>query len=163
MITKRTDSQGADYKNTRLQLLSNCLEEMQVIGIYQLNDHKGNLTVVWENKIDNYSMTKVEEFWNAFSEYNVEHVIVSTKQIYNDLYNELTSKYLGSCDRQLETNIIQVDCSSGLFDYDKYHFYGVDIQDMKLSKIVKKFSNNFYCEWQDYNTQLISIDYDNIK
>ena len=81
---------------------------------------------------------------------------------YDDLYNELTSKYLGSCDRNMNTNIIEVDVSSGLFDYDKYHFYGVDITEMKLSKIVKKYSSNFYCEWKNCNTQIISIDFNNI-
>jgi hypothetical protein len=162
MKTKRTDGQGVDYKNTRLTLLANCLETMQVVGIYQLNDHKGDLTVVWENKIDDYSKEKVKDFWYAFSEYNIEHKIVTTQNIYDDLYNELTSKYLGSCDRNMNTNIIEVDVSSGLFDYDKYHFYGVDITEMKLSKIVKKYSSNFYCEWKNCNTQIISIDFNNI-
>jgi len=163
MILKRTDGQGVDHKNTRLQLLSNCLDYMQVNGIYQLNDHKGDLTVIWENSIDSYGAKKVDEFWSAFSEYNIEHKVVSTKEIYNDLYSELTGKYFGSCDMESFTDIINVDCSAGLFDYDKYHFYGVDISEMELSKIVKKFSKNFYCEWKGYNTQIISIDYDNIK
>lgn len=163
MITKRTDSQGVDYKNSRLQLLSNCLEYMQVSGIYQLNDHKGCLTVIWENETNKYSLQKVEEFWNSFSESNIEHEIKSTKQIYNDLYNYLTSKFKGCCDRERITDIIEVDVCSKLFDYNKYHFYNIDISEMKLSKIVKKFSNNFYCEWKDSYTQIISIDYDNIK
>lgn len=163
MITKRTDSQGEDFKNTRLELLSKSLELMRVTGIYQLNDHKGDLTVVWENDINQYGIEKVESFWASFSEFNIEHTIKTTKEIYNDLYHKLTTKYPGCCDRELNTNVIEVDCSSGLFDYDKYHFYGMDIKEMKLSKIVKKFSNNFYCEWKDCNTQIISIDYDNIK
>jgi hypothetical protein len=94
---------------------------------------------VWENKIDDYIKEKVKDFWYAFSEYNIEHEIVTTNQINNDLYNELSSKYLGCCDRNVKTNIIEVDCSASLFDYDKYHFYNIDIKDMKLSKIVKRF------------------------
>lgn len=164
MITKRTDGSGASHNDLRLKLLSKCLDYVQVKGIYQLNDHKGILTVVWENKfLNKHDCEKVKLFWEAFCEYEIEHTVITTEGIYNDLYNELSSKYEGCCDRDLETNKIEVDCSSGLFDYDKYTFDSIDIKDMELSKIVKKFSDNFYCEWKDYNTQIISIDYDNIK
>ncbi|CAB4203999.1 hypothetical protein UFOVP1393_15 [uncultured Caudovirales phage] len=156
MITKRTDSQGADYKNTRLQLLSNCLEQMQVIGIYQLNDHKGNLTVVWENKIDNYSMTKVEEFWNAFSEYNVEHVIRNTNQIFNDLYLYLKSKYNDNI--SISNDEIYVSHRTNLFDSMQQEFYGRLMEDEKLYKLAKKYSDNFYCEWHDnFNLKICKI------
>ena len=57
-----------------------------------------------------------------------------------------------------ENGFIVVNQFDNLFSYDKYEFYNVDIDSFKLSKIVKSYSEDFYCEWVDCFSQTISIN-----
>lgn len=156
MITKRTDSNGANLKDSRLKLLKKCLEHVDVNGIYQLNDHKGILTVVWEDKPTKNNISKVQSFWTAFCEDEIQNETKTTKQIYHDLYWYLKNKYPKSV--ELIDDEIHVDMSANLFNYVAQEFSDRQMEDEKLYKIVKKYSDNFYCEWQDSYSQVIQIN-----
>jgi len=54
--------------------------------------------------------------------------------------------------------VIIVDCSTGLFDYDKYHFYNKTIKSMPITKYIKQFSNKFYAEFYTTSSMQISIN-----
>lgn len=54
--------------------------------------------------------------------------------------------------------VIIVHCSTGLFDYDKYHFYNKTIKSMPITKYIKQFSNKFYAEFYSTTSMQISIN-----
>jgi hypothetical protein len=56
-----------------------------------------------------------------------------------------------------DDNEIEVEETDELFNYDSTEFFNVDIDSFKLSKIVKSYSDFFYCQWKDCFTQKISI------
>ena len=153
MIIKRTDSCGSDFNDSRLKLLKKCLTNVQVTGIYQLNDHKGNLTVVWEDEPSKENKNKVQSFWSAFCEDEIEHEVVTIERIYIDLFHYLNTKY-PKCIEMIDEQIHVSHCTN-LFDSMAQEFYGRQMEDEKLYKLVKKYSNNFYCEWYDNFSQVI--------
>ena len=153
MITKRTDSGGVNFKDNRLKLLQKCVESVNVTGIYQLNDHKGFLTVVWEGNPTKENKYKIQAFWSAFCEDQIEHEILTIETIYRDLFQYLNTKY-PKCVEMIDGQI-HVSHRTNLFDSMAQEFYGKVMEDEKLYKLVKKYSNNFYCEWYDDFTQVI--------
>ncbi len=75
---------------------------------------------------------------------------------YLELFNHLLALYPNNVEMVNEQIIVhQID---NLFNYDETEFYNVDIESFKLSKIVKSFSELFYCEWATYNSQIVSIN-----
>jgi len=76
-------------------------------------------------------------------------------------YLELFNYLLGLYPKNVVMNkdgLILVNAIDDLFSYDATEFYGVNIDSFKLSKIVKSYSELFYCEWNDCFSQIISID-----
>ena len=76
---------------------------------------------------------------------------------YLQLFNHLFSLYPNNV-KMDENGFIVVNQFDNLFSYDEYEFYNVDIDSFKLSKIVKSYSEDFYCEWVDCFSQSISIN-----
>ena len=76
---------------------------------------------------------------------------------YEKLYNHLKLLYPTKVSLDKDGFII-VDQHEDLFNYDATEFYGVDIDSFKLSKIAKRFSDDFYCEWNTKESQIISIN-----
>jgi len=76
-------------------------------------------------------------------------------------YLELFNYLLGLYPKNVVMNkdgLILVNAIDDLFSYDATEFYSVNIDSFKLSQIVKSYSQDFYCEWNDCFSQIISID-----
>jgi|Laugrespbdmm15sd_2_1035082.scaffolds.fasta_scaffold02326_3 hypothetical protein len=76
---------------------------------------------------------------------------------YQRLYNHLFVLYPKNVSLD-EDGVIIVTEKGNLFNYDDTEFYGIDIESFELSKIVKRFSDDFYCEWETTYSQRISIN-----
>lgn len=76
---------------------------------------------------------------------------------YQKLYNHLKLLYPTKVSLDKDGFII-VYQHEDLFNYDATEFYGVDIDSFKLSKIAKRFSDDFYCQWETAYSQIISIN-----
>ena len=77
----RTDGGGENLQNERLKVVRKMLFLMDVTGVYMLHDHKGILTVIWETEPDKFKKEKVKEAWLFFEEDQVEHKLITTKDI----------------------------------------------------------------------------------
>jgi hypothetical protein len=73
----RTDGGGESHTDERLRTLRKMLLNFEIDNIYLLHDHKGLLTVVWENVPNNKSKHKVEQAWEYFHEYEIEHKLIT--------------------------------------------------------------------------------------
>ena len=77
----RTDGGGESFTDERLRTLRKMLLNLKINNIYLLHDHKGLLTVIWDSIPNNYDKTKVTDAWEFFHEYEIEHKIVSFKDL----------------------------------------------------------------------------------
>jgi predicted Mrr-cat superfamily restriction endonuclease len=77
----RTDSGGENFTNERLQMIRKMLGYFEIKNIYLLHDHKGILTVTWEEEPTQNEKLKVEQAWQFFNEFNIEHRIIIFKQL----------------------------------------------------------------------------------
>jgi hypothetical protein len=73
----RTDGGGESHTNERLRTLRKMLLNFEIKNIYLLHDHKGLLTVIWENKPDEKTKQKVADAWEYFHEYEIEHKLLT--------------------------------------------------------------------------------------
>lgn len=154
----RTDGGGSSKNDKRLLILKDVIEFFNIKGVEELHDHKGNLKVTWAVKPSGGDKEIIKDFWNAFNEYEIEHVLIrqsSIEEIYNNLYTDLL-KYYGESGIKLKDGTIYVDCSTSLFNWMSYEFYGIQLDEMPISNIVKIFSDQFYCEFENTTTVIIS-------
>jgi hypothetical protein len=77
----RTDGGGESFTNERLRTLRKMLLHFELKNIYLLHDHKGLLTVVWDSIPNEHDKTKVKEAWEFLNEYEIEHKIVTFKNL----------------------------------------------------------------------------------
>jgi len=77
----RTDGGGESFTNERLRTLRKMLIQVDINNIYLLHDHKGILTVVWDSSPNDYEKVKVKEAWSFLNEYEIEHQIVTFKNL----------------------------------------------------------------------------------
>ena len=64
---------------------------------------------------------------------------------YEKLYNHLMLLYPTKVSLDKD-GVIIVEQHQDLFDYDATDFYGIDIDSFKLTKIAKRFKDDFYYE-----------------
>jgi hypothetical protein len=64
---------------------------------------------------------------------------------YEKLYNHLMLLYPTKVSLDKD-GVIIVEQHQDLFDYDATEFYGIDIDSFKLTKIAKRFKDDFYYE-----------------
>ncbi len=76
---------------------------------------------------------------------------------YFDLFMYLLELYPNNVSVNDDSQIL-VEETDNLFSYGDTEFYGVDIDSFKLSQIVKSYSQDFYCEWNNCFSQIISIN-----
>jgi hypothetical protein len=77
----RTDGAGENYADERLRTLRKMLTYHELKHIYMLHDHKGTLTVVWEKEPTKEEKETVSDGWSFFCEYEVEHKLITFKQL----------------------------------------------------------------------------------
>lgn len=153
----RTDSSGIEHDNKRLLILKSIIDYFDITSISKIHDHKGNLEVTWINEPKDFQKEIINEFWEAFGESEIEHIIKydKLKQDYIVLYEYLI-EFFGGESVKLINEIIKVDCSTGLFNYHNYEFYSRDVEKMPISIISKSINEDFYCEFENTTTVIIS-------
>jgi hypothetical protein len=77
----RTDGGGESFTDERLRTLRKMLIQVDINNIYLLHDHKGILTVIWDSIPNDYDKTKVTDAWEFLNEYEIEHKIVTFKDL----------------------------------------------------------------------------------
>lgn len=77
MITIRTDGSGSCYNNERLIRVSEILDSIPFnTPILKITDHKGKLSVLWDETPENEETDIVKGVWFLFNEYEIEHKTV---------------------------------------------------------------------------------------
>ena len=77
MKTLRTDGGGENFADERLKIVRSTLIYLGINKIYLLHDHKGLLTVVWEEFPTIFEKQKVLEIWETLAEYEIEHKLIT--------------------------------------------------------------------------------------
>jgi hypothetical protein len=73
----RTDGGGGNHADERLKLVRSFLNYYSINKIYLLHDHKGLLTVIWEESPTEFEKTKVSDIWEIMGECYIEHKLVN--------------------------------------------------------------------------------------
>jgi len=80
MIILRTDGGGVNFADERLKLLREMVN-FHKFKVFKLHDHKGLLTVTWEEEPEDYEKKMIEHAWEFLSEEHVSHEVIYYKSI----------------------------------------------------------------------------------
>ena len=82
MKTLRTDGGGENFADARLSILRKLLIYWEIKKIDKLHDHKGILTVYWNEMPNEFEQNKVKSIWaDTFYEYEIYHKLVTYQKI----------------------------------------------------------------------------------
>jgi hypothetical protein len=82
MKIKRTDGGGEFFTDERLKSVKGTLNFLKLTDkIYELHDHKGNLNVYWKVFPTESEMETVENVWESYHEYIVDHFFTHSELI----------------------------------------------------------------------------------
>ena len=84
----RTDGGGENLTDERLIIIRKMLYFFDIKNVTKLHDHKGLLTVFWNEKPNKWSVNKITEIWACFCEDYIEHKLLNLIDI-TDECNDL--------------------------------------------------------------------------
>jgi hypothetical protein len=73
----RTDGGGEFFADERLKIVRSTLIYWGINKIYLLHDHKGLLTVIWEETPTIFEKQKALEIWESLAENEIEHKLIT--------------------------------------------------------------------------------------